>query len=42
VFILIQINNAFIEFENKEVAQKCVNSNNDGTGVTLNGEKIKF
>ena len=42
MFILIQINNAFIEFENKEVAQKCVNSNNDGTGVTLKGEKIKF
>ena len=29
VFILIQINNAFIEFETKEGAQKCVNSNND-------------
>ncbi|CAI2363692.1 unnamed protein product [Moneuplotes crassus] len=41
-FILIQINNAFIEFENKEAAQKCINSNNNADGPTIKGERIKF
>lgn len=42
VFILIQINNAFIEFETKEAAQKCINSNNSTTGPTIKGDRIKF
>ena len=42
VFILIQINNAFIEFENKESAQKWVNSNSKSDGPTIRNSRIKF
>lgn len=42
VFNLIQINNAFIEFENKESAQKWVNSNWKPDGPTIRNSRIKF
>lgn len=42
VFILIQINNAFVEFETKEGAQKWVNSNIKPDGPSIKGVRIKF
>ena len=42
VFILIQINNAFIEFETKEAAQKWLNSNSLPEGPMMQGQRVKF
>lgn len=39
---MIQINNAFVEFENKEAAQKWVNSNAQTEGTKIKNERIKF